>query len=160
MDTYQICIRAQFDTYQIHFLINRKKKAERKTLKTWCTEHSVALDTRARTYACGTPLSIIPKTNFQDKQKKRYAIILSPMVIANVTICSTLGVGKGVLPGPFSSSVRKTLSKWGFRPPRRHPPQLLSAAPPPPPQRTHPLDFLIEVSLRTPQTPRPLLTSA
>ena len=42
LDTYQICIQARFDTYQIHFLI---KKIQRKTLKT-CTEHSVALDAR------------------------------------------------------------------------------------------------------------------
>ena len=43
LDTYQICIR--FDKYQIPFLV---KKIHRKTLKT-CTEHSVALDARART---------------------------------------------------------------------------------------------------------------
>ena len=45
LDTYQICIQASFDTYQIPFLI---KKIQRKTFKT-CTEHSVALDARART---------------------------------------------------------------------------------------------------------------
>ena len=57
LDAHQICIQARFDTYQIPFLI---WKIQRKTLKT-CTEHSVALDARARTQACGTPLSMIPK---------------------------------------------------------------------------------------------------
>ena len=45
LDTYQICIQACFDTYQIPSLIS---KLQRKTLKT-CTERGVALDARART---------------------------------------------------------------------------------------------------------------
>ena len=36
-------------------------QGQRYTLKT-CTEHSVALDARARAEACATPLSIIPST--------------------------------------------------------------------------------------------------
>ena len=40
-----MCIEARFDTYHIPFFSYRKKKEDLKM----CTEHSVALDARART---------------------------------------------------------------------------------------------------------------